>query len=144
MLSLENKNTKVNDVNNIMSSKSGLKLRLKDNLGFPLNLLAFVNKALRCKKSGSLQFKSELIEEVTSKLIKDNRAASYDSFAYNYFTKLLFRQKCTEINCDDEALDRYKVFIHDDLFHSSFDESFCFKVLDCCKGKRYFKDRANL
>ena len=29
MLSLENKNTKVNDVNNIMSSKSGLKLRLK-------------------------------------------------------------------------------------------------------------------
>ncbi len=139
MLSLENKNTKVNDVNNIMSSKSGLKLRLKDNLGFPLNLLAFVNKALRCKKSGSLQFKSELIEEVTSKLIKDNRAASYDSFAYNYFTKLLFRQKCTEINCDDEALDRYKVFIHDDLFHSSFDESFCFKVLDCCKGKGTLK-----
>lgn len=139
MLSLENKNTKVNDVNNIMSSKSGLKLRLKDNLGFPLNLLAFVNKALRCKKSGSLQFKSELIEEVTSKLIKDNRAASYDSFAYNYFTKLLFRQKCTEINCDDEALDRYKVFIHDDLFHSSFDESFCFKVLDCYKGKGTLK-----
>lgn len=139
MLSLENKNTKVNDVNNIMSSKSGLTLRLKDNLGFPLNLLAFVNKALRCKKSGSLQFKSELIEEVTSKLIKDNRAASYDSFAYNYFTKLLYRQKCTEINCDDEALDRYKVFIHDDLFLSSFDESFCFKVLDCCKGKGTLK-----
>ena len=86
-----------------------------------------------------MQFKSELIEEVTSKLIKDNRAASYDSFAYNYFTKLLFRQKCTEINCDDEALDRYKVFIHDDLFHSSFDESFCFKVLDCCKGKGTLK-----
>lgn len=122
-----------------MSSKSGLTLRLKDNLGFPLNLLAFVNKALRCKKSGSLQFKSELIEEVTSKLIKDNRAASYDSFAYNYFTKLLYRQKCTEINCDDEALDRYKVFIHDDLFLSSFDESFCFKVLDCCKGKGTLK-----
>lgn len=76
---------------------------------------------------------------MTSKLIKDNRAASYDSFAYNYFTKLLFRQKCTEINCDDEALDRYKVFIHDDLFHSSFDESFCFKVLDCCKGKGTLK-----
>ena len=139
MLSLENKNTKVNDVNNIMSSKSDLKLRLKDNLGFTLNPFALVNKALRCKKSGSLQFKSGLIEEVTSKLIKDNRAASYDSFAYNYFTKLLFRQKCTEINCDDETLDRYKVFIHDDLFHSSFDESFCFKVLDCCKGKGTLK-----
>lgn len=139
MLSLENKNTKVNDVNNVMSSKSGLKLRLKDKLGFTLNPFALVNNALRCKKTGSLQFKAELLEEVRAKLIKDNRAASYDSFAYNYFTKLLFRQKCTEINCDNEALDRYKVFIHDDLFHSSFDESFCFKVLDCCKGKGTFK-----
>ena len=139
MLSLENKNIKVNDVNKIMSSKSGLKLRLKDKLGFTLNPLALVNNALRCKKSGSLQFKSELLEEVRAKLIKDNRAASYDSFAYNYFTKLLYRQKCTEINCDNEALDRYKVFIHDDLFHSSFDESFCFKVLDCCKDKGTLK-----
>lgn len=139
MLSLENKNTKVNDVNNIMSSKSGLKLRLKDKLGFTLNPFALVNNALRCKKTGSLQFKAELLEEVRAKLIKDNRAASYDRFAYNYFTKLLFRQKCTEINCDNEALDRYKVFIHDDLFHSSFDESFCFKVLDCCKDKGTLK-----
>lgn len=121
MLSLENKNTKVNDVNNIMSSKSGLKLSLKDKLGFTLNPFALVNNALRGKKSGSLQFKAELLEEVRANLIKDNRAASYDSFAYNYFTKLLYRQKCTEINCDNEALDRYKVFIHDDLFHSSFD-----------------------
>lgn len=134
MLSLENKNTKVNGSNKIRSLNQNFKARLKDKLGFTLNPYTLVNNALRCKKSGSLQFKSELIEEVTSKLIKDNRAASYDSFAYNYFTKLLFRQKCTEINCDDEALDRYKVFIHDDLFHSSFDESFCFKVLDCCKG----------
>ena len=139
MLSLENKNTKVNDANNIMFSKSGLKLRLKDKLGFTLNPFALVNNALRCKKSGSLQFKSELLEEVRAKLIKDNRAASYDSFAYNYFTKLLYRQKCTEITCDNEALDRYKVFIHDDLFHSSFDESFCFKVLDCCKDKGTLK-----
>lgn len=139
MLSLENKNTKVNGSNKIRSLNQNFKARLKDKLGFTLNPYALVNNALRCKKSGSLQFKSELIEEVTSKLIKDNRAASYDSFAYNYFTKLLFRQKCTEINCDDEALDRYKVFIHDDLFHSSFDESFCFKVLDCCKGKGTLK-----
>ena len=139
MLSLENKNTKVNDVNNIMSSKSGLKLRLKDKLGFTLNPFVLVNNALRCKKSGSLPFKAELLEEVRAKLIKDNRAASYDRFAYNYFTKLLYRQKCTEINCDNEALDRYKVFIHDDLIHSSFDESFCFKVLDCCKDKGTLK-----
>lgn len=139
MLSLENKNTKVNSSNKIRSLNQNFKARLKDKLGFTLNPYTLVNNALRCKKSGSLQFKSELIEEVTSKLIKDNRAASYDSFAYNYFTKLLFRQKCTEINCDDEALDRYKVFIHDDLFHSSFDESFCFKVLDCCKGKGTLK-----
>lgn len=139
MLSLENKNTKVNGSNKIRSLNQNFKARLKDKLGFTLNPYTLVNNALRCKKSGSLQFKSELIEEVTSKLIKDNRAASYDSFAYNYFTKLLFRQKCTEINCDDEALDRYKVFIHDDLFHSSFDESFCFKVLDCCKGKGTLK-----
>ena len=139
MLSLENKKNKVNDVNNIMSSKPGLKLRLKDKSGFTLNPFALVNNALRCKKSGSLQFKAELLEEVRAKLIKDNRAASYDSFAYNYFTKLLYRQKCTEINCDNEALERYKVFIHDDLFHSSFDESFCFKVLDCCKGKGTLK-----
>lgn len=139
MLSLENKNTKVNGSNKIRSLNQNFKARLKDKLGFTLNPYTLVNNALRCKKSGSLQFKSELIEEVTSKLIKDNRAASYDSFAYNYFTKLLFRQKCTEINCDDEALDRYKVSIHDDLFHSSFDESFCFKVLDCCKGKGTLK-----
>ncbi len=139
MLSLENKNTKVNGSNKIRSLNQNFKARLKDKLGFTLNPYTLVNNALRCKKSGSLQFKSELIEEVTSNLIKDNRAASYDSFAYNYFTKLLFRQKCTEINCDDEALDRYKVFIHDDLFHSSFDESFCFKVLDCCKGKGTLK-----
>lgn len=139
MLSLENKNTKVNGSNNIRSLNQNFKARLKDKLGFTLNPYTLVNNALRCKKSGSLQFKGELLEEVTSKLIKDNRAASYDSFAYNYFTKLLYRQKCTEINCDDEALDRYKVFIHDDLFHSSFDESFCFKVLDCCKGKGTLK-----
>lgn len=139
MLSLKNKNTKVNGSNKIRSLNQNFKARLKDKLGFTLNPYTLVNNALRCKKSGSLQFKSELIEEVTSKLIKDNRATSYDSFAYNYFTKLLFRQKCTEINCDDEALDRYKVFIHDDLFHSSFDESFCFKVLDCCKGKGTLK-----
>ncbi len=139
MLSLENKNTKVNGSNKIRSLNQNFKARLKDKLGFTLNPYTLVNNALRCKKSGSLQFKSELIKDVTSKLIKDNRAASYDSFAYNYFTKLLFRQKCTEINCDDEALDRYKVFIHVDLFHSSFDESFCFKVLDCCKGKGTLK-----
>lgn len=139
MLSLENKNTKVNSSNKIRSLNQNFKARLKDKLGFTLNPYTLVNNALRCKKSGSLQFKGELLEEVTSKLIKDNRAASYDSFAYNYFTKLLYRQKCTEINCDDEALDRYKVFIHDDLFHSSFDESFCFKVLDCCKGKGTLK-----
>lgn len=139
MLSLENKNTKVNSSNKIRSLNQNFKARLKDKLGFTLNPYTLVNNALRCKKSGSLQFKGELLEDVTSKLIKDNRAASYDSFAYNYFTKLLYRQKCTEINCDDEALDRYKVFIHDDLFHSSFDESFCFKVLDCCKGKGTLK-----
>lgn len=141
MLSLENKNTKENDVNNIMSSKSSLKLRLKDKLGFAINPFALVNNALRCKKSGSLLFKGELLEEVMAKLIKDNRAASYDSFAYNYFTKLLYRQKCTEVNCDNEALERYKVFIHDDLFHSYFDESFCFKVLDCCKDQGSLKTK---
>ena len=139
MLSLENKNTKVNSSNKIRSLNQNFKARLKDKLGFTLNPYTLVNNALRCKKSGSLQFKGELLEEVTSKLIKDNSALSYDKFAYNYFTKLLYRQKCTEINCDDEALDRYKVFIHDDLFHSSFDESFCFKVLDCCKGKGTLK-----
>lgn len=139
MLSLENKNTKVNDVNNIMSSKSGLKLRLKDKLGFTLNPFALVNNDLRCKKSGSLQFKAELLEDVRAKLIKDNSALSYDSFAYNYFTKLLYRQKCTEINCDNEALECYEKFSNDDLRLSSFDESFCFKVLDCCKGKGTIK-----
>lgn len=139
MLSLENKNTKVNSSNKIRSLNQNFKARLKDKLGFTLNPYTLVNNALRCKKSGSLQFKGELLEEVTSKLNKDNSALTYDKFAYNYFTKLLYRQKCTEINCDDEALDRYKVFIHDDLFHSSFDESFCFKVLDCCKGKGTLK-----
>ncbi len=139
MLSLENKNTKVNSSNKIRSLNQNFKARLKDKLGFTLNPYTLVNNALRCKKSGSLQFKSELIEEVTSKLIKDNRAASYDSFAYNYFTKLLYRQKCTEINCDNEAFECYEMFSNDDFRPSSFDESFCFKVLDCCKGKGTLK-----
>lgn len=139
MLSLENKNTKVNSSNKIRSLNQNFKARLKDKLGFPLNPYTLVNNALRCKKSGSLQFKSELIEEVTSKLIKDNRAASYDSFAYNYFTKLLYKQKCTEINCDNEAFECYEMFSNDDFRPSSFDESFCFKVLDCCKGKGTLK-----
>lgn len=86
-----------------------------------------------------MQFKSELIEEVTSKLIRDNSALSYDKFSYNYFTKLLYRQKCTEINCDNEAFECYEKFSNDDFRPSSFDESFCFKVLDCCKGKGTLK-----
>ena len=105
MLSLENKNTKVNGSNNIRSLNQNFKARLKDKLGFTINPYTLVNNALRCKKSGSLQFKGELLEEVTSKLIRDNSALSYDKFAYNYFTKLLYRQKCTEINCDNEAFD---------------------------------------
>ena len=139
MLSLENKNTKVNGSNNIRSLNQNFKARLKDKLGFTLNPYTLVNNALRCKKSGSLQFKSELIEEVTSKLIKDNSAFSYDKFAYNYFTKLLYRQKCNEINCDNEAFECYEKFSNDDFRPSSFDESFCFKVLDCCKGKGTLK-----
>ena len=89
MLSLENKNTKVNGSNNIRSLNQNFKARLKDKLGFTINPYTLVNNALRCKKSGSLQFKGELLEEVTSKLIRDNSALSYDKFAYNYFTKLL-------------------------------------------------------
>ena len=139
MLSLENKNTKVNGSNNIRSLNQNFKARLKDKLGFTLNPYTLVNNALRCKKSGSLQFKSELIEEVTSKLIRDNSALSYDKFAYNYFTKLLYRQKCNEINCDNEAFECYEKFSNDDFRPSSFDESFCFKVLDCCKGKGTLK-----
>lgn len=139
MLSLENKNTKVNSSNNIRSLNQNFKARLKDKLGFTLNPYTLVNNALRCKKSGSLQFKSELIEEVTSKLIRDNSALSYDKFAYNYFTKLLYRQKCNEINCDNEAFECYEKFSNDDFRPSSFDESFCFKVLDCCKGKGTLK-----
>lgn len=139
MLSLENKNTKVNGSNKIRSLNQNFKARLKDKLGFTLNPYTLVNNALRCKKSGSLQFKGELLEEVTSKLIKDNSALSYDKFAYNYFTKLLYRQKCTEINCDNEAFECYEKFSNDDFRPSSFDESFCFKVLDCCKGKGTLK-----
>lgn len=139
MLSLENKNTKVNGSNKIRSLNQNFKARLKDKLGFTLNPYTLVNNALRCKKSGSLQFKGELLEEVTSKLIKDNSAFSYDKFAYNYFTKLLYRQKCTEINCDNEAFECYEKFSNDDFRPSSFDESFCFKVLDCCKGKGTLK-----
>lgn len=139
MLSLENKNTKVNSSNNIRSLNQNFKARLKDKLGFTINPYTLVNNALRCKKSGSLQFKGELLEEVTSKLIKDNSAFSYDKFAYNYFTKLLYRQKCTEINCDNEAFECYEKFSNDDFRPSSFDESFCFKVLDCCKGKGTLK-----
>lgn len=139
MLSLENKNTKVNGSNNIRSLNQNFKARLKDKLGFTLNPYTLVNNALRCKKSGSLQFKGELLEEVTSKLIRDNSALSYDKFAYNYFTKLLYRQKCTEINCDNEAFECYEKFSNDDFRLSSFDESFCFKVLDCCKGKGTLK-----
>lgn len=139
MLSLENKNTKVNVSNNIRSLNQNFKARLKDKLGFTLNPYTLVNNALRCKKSGSLLFKGELLEEVTSKLIKDNSAFSYDKFAYNYFTKLLYRQKCTEINCDNEAFECYEKFSNDDFRPSSFDESFCFKVLDCCKGKGTLK-----
>lgn len=139
MLSLENKNTKVNGSNNIRSLNQNFKARLKDKLGFTINPYTLVNNSLRCKKSGSLQFKSELIEEVTSKLIRDNSALSYDKFAYNYFTKLLYRQKCTEINCDNEAFECYEKFSNDDFRLSSFDESFCFKVLDCCKGKGTLK-----
>lgn len=139
MLSLENKNTKANGSNNIRSLNQNFKARLKDKLGFTLNPYTLVNNALRCKKSGSLQFKGELLEEVTSKLIKDNSAFSYDKFAYNYFTKLLYRQKCTEINCDNEAFECYEKFSNDDFRPSSFDESFCFKVLDCCKGKGTLK-----
>lgn len=139
MLSLENKNTKVNSSNKIRSLNQNFKARLKDKLGFTLNPYTLVNNALRCKKSGSLQFKGELLEEVTSKLIKDNSALSYDKFAYNYFTKLLYRQKCTEINCDNEAFECYEMFSNDDFCPSSFDESFCFKVLDCCKGKGTLK-----
>lgn len=139
MLSLENKNTKVNSSNNIRSLNQNFKARLKDKLGFTLNPYTLVNNALRCKKLGSLQFKGELLEEVTSKLIRDNSALSYDKFAYNYFTKLLYRQKCTEINCDNEAIECYEKFSNDDFRLSSFDESFCFKVLDCCKGKGTLK-----
>lgn len=139
MLSLENKNTKVNSSNNIRSLNQNFKARLKDKLGFTINPYTLVNNALRCKKSGSLQFKGELLEEVPSKLIKDNSALSYDKFAYNYFTKLLYRQKCTEINCDNEAFECYEKFSNDDFRPSSFDESFCFKVLDCCKGKGTLK-----
>lgn len=139
MLSLENKNTKVNGSNNIRSLNQNFKARLKDKLGFTINPYTLVNNALRCKKSGSLQFKGELLEEVTSKLIRDNSALSYDKFAYNYFTKLLYRQKCTEINCDNEAFECYEKFSNDDFRPSSFDESFCFKVLDCCKGKGTLK-----
>lgn len=139
MLSLENKNTKVNGSDNIRSLNQNFKARLKDKLGFTINPYTLVNNALRCKKSGSLQFKGELLEEVTSKLIKDNSAFSYDKFAYNYFTKLLYRQKCTEINCDNEAFECYEKFSNDDFRPSSFDESFCFKVLDCCKGKGTLK-----
>lgn len=139
MLSLENKNTKVNSSNNIRSLNQNFKARLKDKLGFTINPYTLVNNALRCKKSGSLQFKGELLEEVTSKLIRDNSALSYDKFAYNYFTKLLYRQKCTEINCDNEAFECYEKFSNDDFRPSSFDESFCFKVLDCCKGKGTLK-----
>lgn len=139
MLSLENKNTKVNGSNNIRSLNQNFKARLKDKLGFTINPYTLVNNSLRCKKSGSLQFKGELLEEVTSKLIKDNSAFSYDKFAYNYFTKLLYRQKCTEINCDNEAFECYEKFSNDDFRPSSFDESFCFKVLDCCKGKGTLK-----
>lgn len=139
MLSLENKNTKVNSSNNIRSLNQNFKARLKDKLGFTINPYTLVNNALRCKKSGSLQFKGELLEEVTSKLIRDNSALSYDKFAYNYFTKLLYRQKCTEINCDNEAFECYEMFSNDDFRPSSFDESFCFKVLDCCKGKGTLK-----
>lgn len=139
MLSLENKNTKVNGSNNIRSLNQNFKARLKDKLGFTINPYTLVNNALRCKKSGSLQFKCELLEKVTSKLIRDNSALSYDKFAYNYFTKLLYRQKCTEINCDNEAFECYEKFSNDDFRPSSFDESFCFKVLDCCKGKGTLK-----
>ena len=139
MLSLENKNTKVNGSNNIRSLNQNFKARLKDKLGFTINPYTLVNNSLRCKKSGSLQFKGELLEEVTSKLIRDNSALSYDKFAYNYFTKLLYRQKCTEINCDNEAFECYEMFSNDDFRPSSFDESFCFKVLDCCKGKGTLK-----
>lgn len=139
MLSLENKNTKVNGSNNIRSLNQNFKARLKDKLGFTINPYTLVNNALRCKKSGSLLFKGELLEEVTSKLIRDNSALSYDKFAYNYFTKLLYRQKCTEINCDNEAFECYEKFSNDDFRPSSFDESFCFKVLDCCKGKGTLK-----
>lgn len=139
MLSLENKNTKVNGSNNIRSLNQNFKARLKDKLGFTINPYTLVNNSLRCKKSGSLQFKGELLEEVTSKLIRDNSALSYDKFAYNYFTKLLYRQKCTEINCDNEAFECYEKFSNDDFRLSSFDESFCFKVLDCCKGKGTLK-----
>lgn len=139
MLSLENKNTKVNGSNNIRSLNQNFKARLKDKLGFTINPYTLVNNALRCKKSGSLQFKGELLEEVTSKLIRDNSALSYDKFSYNYFTKLLYRQKCTEINCDNEAFECYEKFSNDDFRPSSFDESFCFKVLDCCKGKGTLK-----
>lgn len=139
MLSLENKNTKVNGSNNIRSLNQNFKARLKDKLGFTINPYTLVNNALRCKKSGSLQFKGELLEKVTSKLIRDNSALSYDKFAYNYFTKLLYRQKCTEINCDNEAFECYEMFSNDDFRPSSFDESFCFKVLDCCKGKGTLK-----
>lgn len=139
MLSLENKNTTVNGSNNIRSLNQNFKARLKDKLGFTINPYTLVNNSLRCKKSGSLQFKGELLEEVTSKLIRDNSALSYDKFAYNYFTKLLYRQKCTEINCDNEAFECYEKFSNDDFRLSSFDESFCFKVLDCCKGKGTLK-----
>lgn len=139
MLSLENKNTKVNGSNNIRSLNQNFKARLKDKLGFTINPYTLVNNSLRCKKSGSLQFKGELLEEVTLKLIRDNSALSYDKFAYNYFTKLLYRQKCTEINCDNEAFECYEKFSNDDFRLSSFDESFCFKVLDCCKGKGTLK-----
>ena len=50
MLSLENKNTKVNGSNNIRSLNQNFKARLKDKLGFTLNPYTLVNNALRCKK----------------------------------------------------------------------------------------------
>ena len=45
MLSLENKNTKVNGSNNIRSLNQNFKARLKDKLGFTINPYTLVNNA---------------------------------------------------------------------------------------------------
>lgn len=58
MLSLENKNTKVNGSNNIRSLNQNFKARLKDKLGFTINPYTLVNNALRCKNQALCSLKA--------------------------------------------------------------------------------------